>query len=74
MTEDIDNLEPTLPHEFDMVVPEIKQIFENILKYRVDPAGEYHGITLEKLQKELSELTVNNIVRSEEHTSELQSH
>ena len=47
---------------FDTAPQEIKDIFNNILKYRVDPSGTYYNITLEKLQQQISELTVDQIV------------
>ena len=56
--------EPTVvvPHEFDQIAPEIKEIFNSILKYRVDPAGEYYGMTLQALQDKLAALPVDQIV------------
>ena len=53
---------PPPPHVLDQVVPEIREIFDNILKYRVDPAGFTYGITLDTLGKQLAALPVNNIV------------
>jgi len=53
------------PHVLDQVVPEIRTIFDNILKYRVDPAGFTYGITLETLSQQLSALPVNNIVSTD---------
>ena len=50
------------PHVLDQTVPEIQEIFKNILKYRVDPEGLYYGITLEKLQQQLADVPVNQIV------------
>lgn len=41
---------------------EVKNILDNILKYRVDPAGEYYGVTLDILQQQLAELPVARIV------------
>ena len=52
-------------HALDQVVPEIREIFDNILKYRVDPAGSTYGITLETLSKQLAALPVNNIVSTD---------
>ena len=56
--------EPTVvvPHEFDQIAPEIKEIFNSILKYRVDPAGEYYGMTLQALQHKLAALPVDQVV------------
>ena len=44
------------------MVPEIRKIFDNILKYRVDPAGSTYRITLQTLNEQLMALPVNNIV------------
>ena len=50
--------EPTavVPHVFDMIPPEIKTLFDDILKYRVDPTGTYYGITLESIVDQLKQL------------------
>ena len=53
---------PPEPHVLDQVTPEIREIFDNILKYRVDPAGEVYSITLDKIQQQIASLSVNNIV------------
>ena len=49
-------------HVLDQVVPEIREIFDNILKYRVDPAGEVYNITLDTIQQQIASLPVNNVV------------
>lgn len=56
---------PPEPHVLDQVVPEIRKIFDNILKYRVDPAGSTYGITLQTLTEQLAALPVNNIVSTD---------
>jgi hypothetical protein len=53
---------PPDPHILDQVTTEIRQIFDNILKYRVDPEGLYHDITLDTLTQQIAELPVNQIV------------
>ena len=53
---------PPDPHVLDQAVPEIRELFKDILKYRVDPEGVYYGITLEKLQQQLAAVPVNQIV------------
>jgi hypothetical protein len=53
---------PPDPHVLDQAVPEIRELFKDILKYRVDPEGAYYGITLEKLQQQLAAIPVNQIV------------
>ena len=49
-------------HVLDMVVPEIKKLFNDILKYRVDPEGLYYGITQQTLMQQIAELPVDRIV------------
>jgi hypothetical protein len=49
-------------HVLDMVVPEIKKLFNDILKYRVDPNGLYYGITQQTLMQQIAELPVDRIV------------
>ena len=56
---------PPEPHVLDQVVPEIREIFDNILKYRVDPAGSTYGITLQTLNEQLATLPVDNIVSTD---------
>ncbi len=46
---------PSLP--LSNVSPELQQVFDNILKYRVDATGEYYGITLDVLLAQLKELS-----------------
>ena len=53
---------PPDPHVLDQVTTEIRQIFDNILKYRVDPEGSYYNITLDALKQQISELPINQIV------------
>jgi len=56
---------PPEPHVLDQVTPEIRAIFDNILKYRVDPAGSTYGITLQTLNEQIAALPVNNIVSTD---------
>jgi hypothetical protein len=44
------------PHVFDMIPPTVKTLFDDILKYRVDPVGTYYGITLDILVDQLKQL------------------
>lgn len=62
MNDEFDDLDIGPLHPFETVTPEITKLYEDILKYRVDPAGNYYGITLEELHKQLASLPVNNIV------------
>ena len=50
---------------FDQAPSEVKLLFENMLKYRVDPAGLVYGITLPILTQQLAELPVSNIVSTD---------
>lgn len=61
MEDQDDDLAPLPQHEFDMITPEIQQVFRDILKYRVDATGEFYGITLETLTAQLNQLTNGNV-------------
>lgn len=61
MNEDNEDLAPLLRHELDMVTPEIDQLFRNILKYRVDPAGDYYTITKEQIIEAIDNLNQPNV-------------
>ena len=66
---------PPDPHVLDQAVPEIRELFKDILKYRVDPEGAYYGITLEKLQQQLAAVPVNQVVALDsEYRYERKSH
>ena len=68
MNEEQENTNPPAQpeiHVLDQVVPEIRAIFDNILKYRVDPAGFTYGITLQTLNEQIAALPVNNIVSTD---------
>ena len=60
--EELELLPPPGTHVLDMVVPEIKKLFNDILKYRVDPEGLYYGITQQTLMQQIAELPVDRIV------------
>jgi len=51
-----EELAPLPRHIFDMVPEDIRRLFENILKWRVDPGSEYYGVTLEDLHTQLRSL------------------
>ena len=50
---------------FDHGPPDVKVLFENLLKDRVDPAGLVYGITLPILSEQIAALPVNNIVSTD---------
>jgi hypothetical protein len=66
---DDDWVEPPAPSVplsiFDQAPPDVTVLFENILKYRVDPAGLVYGITLPILSEQLAALPVANIVSTD---------
>lgn len=43
-------------HELDMVPSELKSLFYNLLKYRVDPAGEYYKMPIEQIIQQVQSL------------------
>ena len=53
---------PEVPHEFDQISPEVRDIFNRILHYRVDPAGEYYHQPLKRVSQVLKELPVDRVV------------
>jgi hypothetical protein len=48
-------------NDFENLPVEIKQLFDDILKYRVDPAGEHYGVTIDKLAYQFDMITTNSI-------------
>lgn len=56
MSEEQEDLTPLPRHVLDMVPQEITEIFNNILKWRVDPGGEYYGVSLESIVDKLKDL------------------
>ena len=54
--DDKQELAPLLQHELDLAPPEVKELFYDLLKYRVDPAGDYYGLDLETLTKKIQTL------------------
>lgn len=51
-----------LPGEFDTLTPDLKQLFQDIIKHRVDPAAGYYGITADDLVKRISTISPRNVV------------
>ena len=63
MSEEFETERPLGP--LDYVHPDVRAIFDNILKYRVDPAGYTYGITLQTLNEQIALLPVNNVVSTD---------
>jgi hypothetical protein len=49
-------LAPLLQHELDMAPSEVKELFYDLLKYRVDPAGDYYGMNIQALTEKIRAL------------------
>ena len=52
---------PPAPHEFDLLLPEIQNIVYDIVKYRVDPAGDYYGMSLAALTEKIRALDTSAV-------------
>lgn len=57
-----EQLAPLPRHEFDMVPDNIRAVFEAVLQYRVDPAGEYYGVTANSLTQQINQLSSAGVV------------
>ena len=51
-----EELAPLPRHVLDMVPPDVSKVFYDILKYRVDPSGQYYGITEHELLQSVRDL------------------
>jgi hypothetical protein len=60
---------PLPRHEFDMVPPNVRQIFTDILKLRVDPVGRYHGVQVDNVIQQLHALDTGSVVAIDSDTS-----
>lgn len=47
---------PPPRYELDMVTPDIAKLYRDILKWRVDPTGEYYKITIKDIVRDLKSL------------------
>lgn len=63
-------ISPPPPGPFDSITDDIKEIFEDVLKYRVDPGGSYYDVTVEDLQMKIKNLDNNAAVAIEADTVE----
>lgn len=63
LREQIEMQRPPPPprHELDMVTNDVGQVLKDVLKYRVDPMGDYYGITLQKLQQSIVSLDTGTV-------------
>lgn len=63
--QDQDQDQEFLPAPLDglaQLPPDVKNLINNILKYRVDPAGIYYGVTRQKLHDLLDAMPVDQVV------------
>jgi hypothetical protein len=49
-------ISPPVAGPFDFIPPEIESVFKKILKYRVDPANEVYGVTVDEVIEEIKML------------------
>jgi hypothetical protein len=56
-----EQLAPLPQHVLDMVPPDIHKLFRDILKYRVDAAGEYYGVTADTLIQSIHNLKQDTV-------------
>ena len=53
---DDEELAPLEQHELDLLPAEVREIFYDIIKYRVDPAGDYYGMNFDALSAKIRAL------------------
>ena len=61
---------PTQAHQFDNIPDELESIFLDLMKWRVDPAGEYHDVKLEDIKMSIEKLNNNAVAAVEAETLE----
>ena len=54
-------LAPLPQHELDMVPLELAELFRDLIKYRVDPAGDYYGLSLQVLTEKIQALDTQTV-------------
>jgi lipopolysaccharide biosynthesis glycosyltransferase len=52
---------PPPPSPYEIVPKELKDVFDSILKYRVDSTGDYYKVTKDVLIEKIDSIEVNNI-------------
>jgi hypothetical protein len=53
---DEEELAPLEQHEFDLLPPEVRKIFYDIIRYRADPAGDYYGMNFDAIAEKIRAL------------------
>lgn len=67
MSDDFEDL-PRPRSDLEIVPPEMTQLFQDLIKYRVDPAGTCYGITEQQLVEQVRGLITNNVVAIDSDT------
>jgi len=62
MTEDDEELAPLPLHAFDMVPAEVSTLFHDILKYCIDPDGNYYNVNADVLHAAIKNLRKDTVV------------
>lgn len=52
---------PPPPHVLDQTTSAIRQLFDDILKYRVDPDGHYYGTNIDYIMNQIKLLNTGNV-------------
>jgi len=56
---------PPPPSPYELVPKEIKEVFDTILKYRVDPSGTYYDTTQEIVIDKIKNIETNNLTSTD---------
>lgn len=57
-----EDLAPLPRSKYDMAPVEVHDVFDDILKYRVDASGDYYGVSLQSIMNKIQNLAVENAV------------
>lgn len=56
---------PPPPSPYELVPKEIKEVFDTILRYRVDPSGTYYDTTQEVVIDKIKDIATNNLTSTD---------
>lgn len=56
---------PPPPSPYELVPKEIKEVFDTILRYRVDPSGTYYDTTQEIVIDKIKDIEINNLTSTD---------
>ena len=60
-----------IPSKYDNIPEEINDIFDDIIKYRVDPAGEFYNTNLETITNKINKINNMSVVASNSDSKDL---